>query len=71
VITSCRLIDQGYALYWGTSNWSAQQLTEANEIAQRLDMVGPIAEQPPCSTGLRRPGVKGVFDPPGGLSRPP
>ena len=46
------LIDQGHALYWGTSNWSAQQLTEANEVAKRLDMVGPIAEQPPYSSAL-------------------
>jgi aryl-alcohol dehydrogenase-like predicted oxidoreductase len=43
------LIDQGHALYWGTSMWSAQQLTEAHEIAKRLDMVGPVAEQPPYS----------------------
>ena len=43
------LIDHGHALYWGTSNWTAQQLTEANEVAKRLDMVGPIAEQPPYS----------------------
>lgn len=40
------VIDHGMALYWGTSNWSAQQLAEANQIAERLGMVGPIAEQP-------------------------
>ena len=48
--------------YWGTSNWSAQQLTEANEIAQKLDMVGPIAEQPPYSM-LNRDFVESEFMP--------
>ena len=48
--------------YWGTSNWSAQQLTEANEIAQKLDMVGPIAEQPPYSM-LNREFVESEFMP--------
>ena len=28
---------------WGTSNWSARELAEANLIAQRLDMVGPVS----------------------------
>lgn len=40
------VIDKGWAFYWGTSEWSAQQITEAWGIAQRLDMVGPIVEQP-------------------------
>lgn len=40
------VIDHGYAFYWGTSEWSDQQITEAWEVAQRLDMVGPAMEQP-------------------------
>jgi len=40
------VIDHGYAYYWGTSEWSAQQITEAWEVANRLDMVGPAMEQP-------------------------
>lgn len=40
------VIDQGWAFYWGTSEWSAQQITEACEVAKRLDLVGPIVEQP-------------------------
>ncbi|KAK3000812.1 hypothetical protein RJ639_021765, partial [Escallonia herrerae] len=40
------VIDQGWAFYWGTSEWSAQQITEAWGIAERLDLVGPIVEQP-------------------------
>ena len=30
------LITQGKVLYWGTSEWSAQQITEAHLVAQRL-----------------------------------
>jgi voltage-dependent potassium channel beta subunit len=40
------VIDHGYAFYWGTSEWSSQQITEAWEVATRLDMVGPAMEQP-------------------------
>ncbi|KXN71716.1 Aldo/keto reductase [Conidiobolus coronatus NRRL 28638] len=40
------LINQGKAFYWGTSEWSAQQLTEAHTIAARLGLEGPIMEQP-------------------------
>ncbi|CAM6020112.1 unnamed protein product [Sphagnum balticum] len=40
------VIDQGWAFYWGTSEWSAQQITEAWEVAHRLDLIGPAMEQP-------------------------
>ncbi|KAH1091453.1 hypothetical protein J1N35_018710 [Gossypium stocksii] len=40
------VIDKGWAFYWGTSEWSAQQITEAWGVAERLDLVGPIVEQP-------------------------
>lgn len=40
------VIDKGWAYYWGTSEWNSQQITEACSIAQRLDLVGPIVEQP-------------------------
>jgi aryl-alcohol dehydrogenase-like predicted oxidoreductase len=40
------VIDKGWAFYWGTSEWSAQQITEAWSVANRLDLVGPIVEQP-------------------------
>lgn len=40
------VIDKGWAFYWGTSEWSAQQITEAWGAADRLDLVGPIVEQP-------------------------
>lgn len=40
------LIDHGMAFYWGTSEWSAQQITEATEIARRLNLVPPHFDQP-------------------------
>lgn len=40
------LIQQGKVLYWGTSEWNAQQLTEACEIARALNMTPPTMEQP-------------------------
>ncbi|KXS10657.1 Aldo/keto reductase [Gonapodya prolifera JEL478] len=40
------LIDHGLAFYWGTPEWSAQQITEAHRVAGRLGHVGPSMEQP-------------------------
>eukprot|EP00042_Codosiga_hollandica_P033989 m.234443 g.234443 ORF g.234443 m.234443 type:complete len:369 (+) comp54305_c0_seq3:25-1131(+) len=40
------LIDQGKIFYWGTSEWTAQEITRAHEIADRLGLVGPLMEQP-------------------------
>ncbi len=40
------LIDQGKAFYWGTSQWSAAQITEAYGIARRDHLVPPQMEQP-------------------------
>jgi voltage-dependent potassium channel beta subunit len=40
------LIDQGKAFYWGTSEWSAQQITEAYGIARREHLIPPLMEQP-------------------------
>ncbi|KAE8899951.1 hypothetical protein PF003_g16042 [Phytophthora fragariae] len=39
------VIDQGWAFYWGTSMWTAAQISEACEITDRLG-VRPIVEQP-------------------------
>ncbi len=39
------LVRQGKVLYWGTSEWSAQQITEAHEIAIRHNLVPPNVEQ--------------------------
>jgi aryl-alcohol dehydrogenase-like predicted oxidoreductase len=34
------------AYYWGTSEWSANQILEATDIAERYNLIAPIAEQP-------------------------
>ncbi|KAF6753341.1 voltage-gated potassium channel beta-2 subunit [Ephemerocybe angulata] len=39
------LIDQGLTFYWATSEWSARDIEEAHQVAARLGMVGPVAEQ--------------------------
>lgn len=40
------LIDQGKAFYWGTSEWSAQQITEAHGVARNYGLIPPQMEQP-------------------------
>jgi len=40
------VIDQGKALYWGTSEWSAAQIMEAYAIARREHLIPPQMEQP-------------------------
>ena len=40
------LIDQGKCLYWGTSEWNADEIERAWHIATKLGMVGPLMEQP-------------------------
>ena len=40
------LIWQGKVLYWGTSEWSAQQLMEAYGIARQYNLIPPTMEQP-------------------------
>ena len=40
------LIAQGKILYWGTSEWSAVQIMEANAVARDLNLEGPMMEQP-------------------------
>lgn len=40
------LIQQGKVRYWGTSEWSAQQLMEAYSVARQYNLIPPIVEQP-------------------------
>ncbi|PKY09296.1 voltage-gated K+ channel beta subunit [Aspergillus campestris IBT 28561] len=40
------VIDRGWAFYWGTSEWSADEITEACGIAKSLGLIAPIVEQP-------------------------
>ncbi len=40
------LIAQGKVLYWGTSEWSAQQIQEAHGVARQYGLTPPTMEQP-------------------------
>ncbi len=40
------LVLQGKVLYWGTSEWSAQEITAAHLAAERYGLIGPVMEQP-------------------------
>jgi len=46
VWTMHQLIMQGKVLYWGTSEWSAQEIMEAHMIARQHHLIGPVMEQP-------------------------
>ncbi len=40
------VINQGKALYWGTSEWSAEQIMAAYAVARREHLIPPLMEQP-------------------------
>lgn len=40
------IVSSGKALYWGTSEWSAQEIRAAWEIAERHHLHKPVMEQP-------------------------
>jgi voltage-dependent potassium channel beta subunit len=40
------LIQQGKILFWGTSEWSAQQILYAHLICERHHLIPPVMEQP-------------------------
>jgi voltage-dependent potassium channel beta subunit len=48
------LIMQGKILYWGTSEWSAQEIMEAHAVANRYNLIGPTMEQPQYNMLERR-----------------
>lgn len=54
------LIQQGKILYWGTSEWSAQEIMEAHMIAEKLRLIGPVMEQPQYNM-LHREKVEAEF----------
>lgn len=39
------VIEKGWAFYWGTSEWSAHEIEEAYHVADKLNLIGPVAEQ--------------------------
>lgn len=48
-----QLIMQGKILYWGTSEWSAQEIMEAHMFAKQNHLIGPIVEQPEYNMFVR------------------
>ncbi|MBM3165126.1 MAG: aldo/keto reductase [Bacteroidetes bacterium] len=46
VWTMHHLIQQGKVLYWGTSEWSAQEIMEAHMVARQNHLIAPVVEQP-------------------------
>ncbi|TCS43870.1 potassium channel beta subunit family protein [Reinekea marinisedimentorum] len=56
------LIQQGKVLYWGTSEWSAQQITEAHLAAREFGLTPPTMEQPQYNL-LHRDKVEAEFLP--------
>lgn len=40
------LIQQGKVLYWGTSEWAAQEIMEAYAVARQYNLIPPTMEQP-------------------------
>jgi len=47
------LIQQGKILYWGTSEWSAQEIMAAHMVAKENHLIGPIVEQPQYNMFVR------------------
>lgn len=41
-----QVIQQGKAFYWGTSEWSAEQIRQAYHIAREAHLIPPLMEQP-------------------------
>lgn len=54
------VIEKGWAFYWGTSEWSADEISEACGIARALGLIAPIVEQPLYNM-LDRTKVEGEF----------
>lgn len=54
------VIEKGWAFYWGTSQWSADEVSEACGIARALGLVAPTVEQPLYNM-LDRTKVEGEF----------
>lgn len=46
VWTMNTLINQGKILYWGTSEWSAEDILAAHNFAKENHLIGPVMEQP-------------------------
>jgi aryl-alcohol dehydrogenase-like predicted oxidoreductase len=54
VWTMHNLIQQGKVLYWGTSEWTAQEIQEAIMVARQNNLIPPVMEQPQYNLFVRR-----------------
>ncbi|MEX2162609.1 MAG: aldo/keto reductase [Anaerolineales bacterium] len=54
VFTMNTLIQQGKALYWGTSEWRASQIAQAHGLARQYGLIPPSMEQPKYNMLHRR-----------------
>jgi voltage-dependent potassium channel beta subunit len=48
------ILEQGKALYWGTSEWAASEIVAAIEIAERHHLHKPVMEQPQYNLLVRQ-----------------
>jgi len=65
VLAMDSLVRSGQTLYWGTSEWSAAQITRAIEFAKEYRAIGPVMEQPQYNMLVRdrfEKEYKPVFD---------
>jgi aryl-alcohol dehydrogenase-like predicted oxidoreductase len=46
LFTMTHLIEQGKILYWGTSEWTAAQISQAFGVARQYNLIPPTMEQP-------------------------
>jgi voltage-dependent potassium channel beta subunit len=47
------VLSQGKAFYWGTSEWTAEQIRKAYEVARREHLIPPTMEQPQYNMFVR------------------
>lgn len=55
-----QVIRRGKAFYWGTSEWTAEQIREAWQVARRRNLRPPLMEQPQYNM-FKRQKVEGDF----------
>lgn len=54
VFTMTHLIEQGKILYWGTSEWTASQISQVFGVARQYNLIPPTMEQPQYSMFHRK-----------------
>jgi aryl-alcohol dehydrogenase-like predicted oxidoreductase len=57
------MVDRGQALYWGTSEWTADEIRAAWDIAERHNLHKPVMEQPAVQHPHARARGEGVRPP--------